>query len=58
VLLHGVVGAETGSDLGIDLVPRAADLALQIAAQRAEILVELLPVTRDAMTAAHALVLR
>ncbi len=58
VLLHGVVGAEMGGDLGTDLVPRATRLTLQIAAQRAEISVEFLCMTGNGMRSAHALTVR
>ncbi|MGD9617534.1 MAG: hypothetical protein AB7H90_21005 [Alphaproteobacteria bacterium] len=58
MLLHGVVGPQMGGDLGVDLVPRPADLALEKAAQRRQVLVELLPVAGDVVTAAQALVLR
>ncbi len=58
VLLHDVVGAEMGGDLGIDLVPRTTHLMLQIAAQRAEIFVEFLCLTGNGMRSAHALTVR
>ena len=58
VLLNGVVCAEMGGDFGIDLVPRSADLTLEIAPERGQVLVKLLGVTRDLVSAPHALALR
>ena len=42
-LLHGAASAQACRDFGIDLVPRAADLALKIAAEGAEIFIEFPP---------------
>lgn len=58
MLLHGIVGAQMLGDLGIDLVPQAADLTLQIAAQRAEIFIEFPRTTGEDMGSAHALTMR
>ncbi|HTT78747.1 MAG TPA: hypothetical protein VMF86_03625 [Stellaceae bacterium] len=58
VLLHGVVGAQMRGDLGIDLVPRPADLTLQIAPERRQVFVQLLGITGDEVPAAHAFPLR
>ncbi len=56
VLLHGVARAQMHRDFGIDLVPRAADLTLEIAPQRRQVLVELLPAAGDAVRPPHALI--
>lgn len=54
MLLHGAVHPKTFGDFGIDLVPRPADLLLQIAPQGGEVFVEFLAITAQGVGAAHA----
>ncbi|MGP7983742.1 hypothetical protein [Rhodoblastus sp.] len=58
VLLHGAIGAKMRGDFGIDLIPRTANLTLQIAAQRREIFVEFLAIAAPCASATHAFMRR
>src|SRR5216683_2451368 len=58
MLLDGAVRAQLPADLGIDLVPRPADLPLEIAAQRLEILIARLVFAGENVRPPHALMAR
>lgn len=58
MLLDRTVDAQSRRDLRVHRVSRPPDLALEIAPERAQIVVQHLPAARDAMGAAHAFVAR
>src|SRR5260370_30948975 len=55
-MLLGFDRAQMRRVFRIDLVPRAADQTLEIAPQRRQVLVELLPAAGDAVRPPHALI--
>src|SRR5208283_2198015 len=55
MLLNGVVHAQAHRNLGINLVPRSANLALKVAPERRQVLIQLLAIAAQRLRAAQTL---